>query len=115
MTMARGRRRRRFAARRAPKVDAAVRLFRHAELQVQLEVVKFLDRHEVGAAVRVLQDAADGAPPFSRRPTGCHPSSDLPLKSVMAWPQAGLPVRRSDGARAPDHSASCLYRSSSSP
>ena len=40
---------------------------------------------------------------LSRRPTGCHPSSDLPLKSVMGWPQTGLPVRRSDGARVPDH------------
>ena len=40
---------------------------------------------------------------LSRRPTGCQPSSDLPLKSVMGWPQTGLPVRRSDGARVPDH------------
>ena len=34
---------------------------------------------------------------LSRRPTGCHPSSDLPLKSVIGWPQAGCagpPQRR---------------------
>ena len=39
---------------------------------------------------------------LSRRPTGCHPSSDLPLKSVIGSPQAGCPARRSDGARVPD-------------
>src|SRR5262245_11143114 len=44
---------------------------------------------------------------LSRRPTGCHPSSVLPLKSVMRSPHAGGPVRRSDGARVPDHVTVC--------
>jgi hypothetical protein len=62
--------RRRFEAGRvvdlelvaAAQVDAAVRLLGHAELEVQLEVVEFLDGHEVGAAVRILQGAVDRAP-----------------------------------------------------
>ena len=37
------------------------------------------------------------------RPIGCHPSMDLPLKSVTGLPQVGCPVRRSFGARVPDH------------
>src|SRR6188768_1249139 len=40
---------------------------------------------------------------LSRRQTGCHPSSDLPLNRVIGSPQAGCPVRRSEGARVPDH------------
>src|SRR4051812_35221364 len=40
---------------------------------------------------------------LSPRPTVCQPSRDLPLKSVIAFPQAGALARRSDGARVPDH------------
>ena len=49
---------------------------------------------------------------LSRRPTGCHPSSDLPLKSVMGSPQAGSsgPPQRRCPRAGPCHLLAVTHR-----